>query len=143
MTKKLSLNYDQLKKNYYNQLNNKLRDFGKDYLKLWVPDDNIIKSFLNLLNSISTQYKNFIEITISKQTLDIQSLKDLESISKQFSEINISENNDLYFLNFNKINSIKINEKLILFSRKKKNKNIKILKKRKVEKKKNSINTKK
>ena len=45
MTKKLSLNYDQLKKNYYNQLNNKLRDFGKDYLKLWVPDDNIIKSF--------------------------------------------------------------------------------------------------
>ena len=113
MTKKLSLNYDQLKKNYYDQLNNKLRDFGKDYLKLWVPDDNIIKSFLNLLNSISTQYKNFIEITISKQTLDIQSLKDLESISKQFSEINISENNDLYFLNFNKINSIKINEKLI------------------------------
>ena len=143
MTKKLSLNYDQLKKNYYNQLNNKLRDFGKDYLKLWVPDDNIIKSFLNLLNSISTQYKNFIEITISKQTLDIQSLKDLESISKQFSEINISENNDLYFLNFNKINSIKINEKLILFSRKKKNKNIKILKKRKVEKKKIRLTQKK
>ncbi len=131
MTKKLSLNYDQLKKNYYNQLNNKLRDFGKDYLKLWVPDDNIIKSFLNLLNSISTQYKNFIEITISKQTLDIQSLKDLESISKQFSEINISENNDLYFLNFNKINSIKINEKLILFSRKKKTKILKFLKKEK------------
>ena len=143
MTKKLSLNYDQLKKNYYNQLNNKLRDFGTDYLKLWVPDDNLIKSFLNLLNSIATQYKNFIEITISKKTLDSQSLKDLESISKQFSEINISENNDLYFLNFNKINSIKINEKLILFSRKKKHKNIKILKKRKSEKKQFSINTKK
>ena len=47
----LKVDYDDLVKNYNNQLVTKLRDFGDNLLDLWVPDDDILQSLLGLLFS--------------------------------------------------------------------------------------------
>ena len=44
----LILDYEEIIKEYDEQLVSKLRDFGRDYLKFWIPEENNVLSLLNL-----------------------------------------------------------------------------------------------
>ena len=48
----LILDYEEIIKEYDEQLVSKLRDFGRDYLKFWIPEENNVLSLLNLFFSI-------------------------------------------------------------------------------------------
>ncbi len=43
----LILDYEKINKEYTEQLVSKLRDFGHDYLKFWIPEENNVLSLLN------------------------------------------------------------------------------------------------
>ena len=48
----LILDYEKIIQEYDEQLVSKLRDFGRDYLKFWIPEENNVLSLLNLFFSI-------------------------------------------------------------------------------------------
>ena len=60
--KYLEINYENILKKYKLELISKLRDFGDNYLKLWVPDEeDTILSILNLIYSVNqSNYLNLV-----------------------------------------------------------------------------------
>lgn len=140
--KSITFNFDRLLNNYESELNNKLRDFQVDNLKLWVPEENLIKSFFNLINSVNIEGCNDFSIEISKELLSKKKLEPnkIIKLSKNFSKANFTDKQENIFFFFSKIDSKKLNQLLIKLSRetifKNKNKN-KILK---VVKRKNYLN---
>ena len=64
----LKVDYDDLVKNYNNQLVTKLRDFGDNLLDLWVPDDDILQSLLGLLFSLTQNNCKKASLTINRHT---------------------------------------------------------------------------
>ena len=134
MKKNNFLDYDELTKSYNDQLNNKLRDFGTEHLKLWVPEENIVKSILNLISSAIIHNK-IIDIRVSKDTLNKKKLKKILNYSPNFSNIKITYEKNSYLLNYKKINSTELNKIIIFFSKKKNMKKVLILKKRSHQKK--------
>ena len=76
--KNLEINYDKLLNEYKLELLNKLRDFGDNYLKLWVPDyENTVLSILNLIYSVNeSNYPSFI--------IKLKNKKELKNIDRLF-----------------------------------------------------------
>ena len=140
----INFNFDKLLNNYESELNIKLRDFQSDNLKLWVPEENLLKSFFNLVSSANIERSKNFSIEISKELLNKKKLesKKIIELSKNFSKINFTDNQKNIIFFFSKIDRKKLDKLLIQFSRetifknKNKNKN-KILK---IVKKKNYLN---
>ena len=136
----INFNFDRLLNNYETELNNKLRDFQSDNLKLWVPEENLLKSFFNLVNSVNIERSNDFSIEISKELLNKKKLepKKIIELSKKFSKINFTEKQKNIIFFFSKIDSKKLNTLLIEFSREtifknintNTNKNLKIVKRK-------------
>ena len=111
----INFNFDRLLNNYETELNNKLRDFQSDNLKLWVPEENLLKSFFNLVNSVNIERSNDFSIEISKELLNKKKLepKKIIELSKKFSKINFTEKQKNIIFFFSKIDSKKLNTLLI------------------------------
>jgi len=104
--KYLEINYENILKKYKLELISKLRDFGDNYLKLWVPDEeDTILSILNLIYSVNQS--NYLNLVIK-----IKNNKELKSIDKLFGNFcncKITLND-----NFSKIVIDEIDEKKLL-----------------------------
>ena len=136
----INFNFDKLLNNYESELNNKLRDFQSENLKLWVPEENLLKSFFNLVSAANIERSNDFSIEISKELLNKKKLEPekIIELSKNFSKINstVKQKNIIFF--FSKIDGKKLNKLLIEFSRerifknknKNKNKILKIVKRK-------------
>ena len=125
----INFNFDKLLNNYESELNIKLRDFQSDNLKLWVPEENLLKSFFNLVSSANIERSKNFSIEISKELLNKKKLesKKIIELSKNFSKINFTDNQKNIIFFFSKIDRKKLDKLLIQFSRetifKNKNKN--------------------
>ena len=81
----LILDYEKIIKEYDEQLVSKLRDFGRDYLKFWIPEDNNVLSLLNLFFSIVQSDKRKIKVKINKDKLNKEEIHKLETYINKFS----------------------------------------------------------
>ncbi|MDC0916223.1 hypothetical protein OAQ31_06605, partial [Candidatus Pelagibacter sp.] len=101
----INFNFDKLLNNYESELNNKLRDFQSENLKLWVPEENLLKSFFNLVSAANIERSNDFSIEISKELLNKKKLEPekIIELSKNFSKINstVKQKNIIFF--FSKI----------------------------------------
>ena len=101
----LILDYEEIIKEYDEQLVSKLRDFGRDYLKFWIPEENIVLSLLNLFFSIVLQLQNinknileeilnnyFIELKLEKTKI----IKKDNYVVKTKNEISLKELRKFY-----------------------------------------------
>ena len=66
------LNYEKLVSDFEESLLTQLRGHGStaDYLELWVPDSDPVKSLLNMVDAAQLAGKQSILVTIRQATLD-------------------------------------------------------------------------
>ena len=81
----LILDYEEIIKEYDEQLVSKLRDFGRDYLKFWIPEENNVLSLLNLFFSIVQSDKRKIKVKINKDKLNKEEIYKLKTYINKFS----------------------------------------------------------
>ena len=79
------INYDSLVRNYWDNLNDKLRGFSSsdkfEFLETWVPDENHVDSVSEIIHCATDYDVLPITIRISKTTFE---KIDTEKIRKQF-----------------------------------------------------------
>ena len=75
----LILDYEKIIKEYDEQLVSTLRDFGRDYLKFWIPEENNVLSLLNLFFSIVQSDKRKIKVKINKDKLNKEEIHKLQN----------------------------------------------------------------
>ena len=123
----LKVDYDDLVKNYNNQLVTKLRDFGDNLLDLWVPDDDILQSLLGLLFSLTQNNCKKASLTINRHTF--QNYYDqFKNIFQKFSEFSIYETKQKYEIKILITDIKKLNEINNTFFNNKRSKVIKNIK---------------
>ncbi|MDB5599486.1 MAG: hypothetical protein JWN71_1530 [Xanthobacteraceae bacterium] len=74
------LDYDQLVAEFESKLVTQLRSFGADaaeYLEMWVPDENPVKSILNMVEAAEAYGRSDIAVRIGPNTLTADQLKEL------------------------------------------------------------------
>ena len=100
----LILDYEEIIKEYDEQLVSKLRDFGRDYLKFWIPEENNVLSLLNLFFSIVQSDKRKIKVKINKDKLNKEAIHELETYINKFSLYKIRKENDRLVIQLQNIN---------------------------------------
>ena len=100
----LILDYEEIIKEYDEQLVSKLRDFGRDYLKFWIPEENNVLSLLNLFFSIVQSGKRKIKVKINKDKLNKEEVHELETYINKFSLYKIQKENDRLVIQLQNIN---------------------------------------
>ena len=100
----LILDYEEIIKEYDEQLVSKLRDFGRDYLKFWIPEENNVLSLLNLFFSIVQSGKRKIKVKINKDKLNKEEIHKLETYINKFSLYKIQKENDRLVIQLQNIN---------------------------------------
>ena len=128
----IKIDYEDAVKNYNNQLVTKLRDFGDNFLDLWVPDDDIIQSLLGILYSVTQNKFYKLELKIQRSVLEKDHDK-LRKLFERFSDIIIYETKKDYQIkidikNIDELN--KINESYYSEKINKKNKRIDLIDKK-------------
>jgi hypothetical protein len=74
------LDYDQLVAEFESKLVTQLRSFGADaaeYLEMWVPDEDPVKSILNMVEAAEAYGRSNIAVRVGPSTLTADQLKDL------------------------------------------------------------------
>jgi len=112
MNKILKINYSESVNNYNTQLTSKLRDFGEKNLQLWVPDEDIVLSILNMIFSVSQNDIRILSILLEKKDLSNKNLLIFKKLLSNFSSFEILENVKEYTLKVYKVQT-KILEKTI------------------------------
>ncbi len=100
----LILDYEEIIKEYDEQLVSKLRDFGRDYLKFWIPEENNVLSLLNLFFSIVQSGKRKIKVKINTDKLNKEEIHELETYINKFSLYKIQKENDRLVIQLQNIN---------------------------------------
>ena len=105
-TERIIIDYEKIRKNYDNALISTARGFENlyDFLDYWVPDEDELKSIINLLQIAKDEKIKDIELNISK---NIKSLIDINKLEEQILEIGNIIKHDLkknsssnYLINF-------------------------------------------
>lgn len=136
----IEINYDNLHKNYENKLLDKLRDFGDDYLKYWIPDSNFFVSFFKLIFSVVENNHSSLSIEISNKYK--QRFKKLDQYLRTISNFEIiTEENRIYKIK--NVDKKLLSELLVNLVKKEKSIKIKVKKKLIKTKRKNSSSIKK
>ena len=107
---KISLNYDLILKKFNDDLVDKLRLHGseKEYIKLWVPDENFERSFSSLLESLTLEGYTQLELIVKRKIITDSILKNFK---KKYSKSIVIKNiNNSYLLVLDKINEVRTND---------------------------------
>lgn len=101
----LKINYHKIITQFNLDLINKLRQHGseKDYLRLWVPNENFSKSFDSLVESVKASKFNKVEIEVNKKYL---SISEKNSIQLDYKLLKIIENETVYIFNLDDLNKV-------------------------------------
>ena len=107
----IKINYEKITNEFNKDLVDKLRLHGsdKEYIKLWVPDENFIRSLESLIEALSIEGYTELELEVNKKLI---SLEDKELLKKLFKDILIDEHKNQYLLKIKNINSF-ITKKII------------------------------
>ena len=120
MIKPIYINFDKIKENYWNNLNNKLRGFVADvnlsFLDLWVPDENETKCILDIILYAKEGDIDCIEFELNKELY-----KSLTSFFKLISNsiVNKISDKNLIVIDLKKITKDNIDDLNIYFKSKK------------------------
>ena len=76
----LVFKYDEIVKKFNFDLVNKLRKHGSEenYLNLWVPDENFLRSFESLIESIKASSANSFTLNVNKEFINNVTFKNLK-----------------------------------------------------------------
>ena len=87
------LNYERLVAEFEDSLLTKLRGHGPaaDYLEMWVPDPDPVKSILNMVEAAEAYGREEIAIEAAKGTLAAGPLEKLRARLGELGQVNIEE----------------------------------------------------
>ena len=107
----LVLSYEDIVKKFNSDLIHKLRKHGSEvnYLSLWVPDEDFLRSFESLSESIKASNVNSFILNVGKKFISKDSLL---SFKTKFPNINIEDKEDFYLIYVKNLNSIQIEKKI-------------------------------
>ena len=90
---KLILDYGELVSVYWDNLSTTLRKFhpGAEVLDTWVPDENHIKSIINLLDAAQLAEQDNIEIFINASMLETINVLKLQEAASEFGDVSLKE----------------------------------------------------
>lgn len=74
-----ALNYEELVEDFNRKLLTQLRGHSSDaeYLETWVPEEDPVKSILNMVESAQAYGRNEVRLSVSKTTMNSQQRQDL------------------------------------------------------------------
>jgi len=99
----IEIDFYELCEQYEKNLNINLRDFGSEheYLKFWVPDTDLKKSFYNLIEAFKEiKYFNF-KVFLNRKKNNIIDESFLNSIEKNIGKISVLQSNGNLYVNIN------------------------------------------
>ena len=107
----LVLSYEDIVKKFNSDLINKLRKHGSEvnYLSLWVPDEDFLRSFESLSESIKASNVNSFTLNVRKKFISQDSFLNFKN---KFPNINIEKKEDFYLIYVKNLNSIQIEKKI-------------------------------
>ncbi len=108
----LVLVYQDILRKFNSDLINKLRKHGSDinYLNLWVPDENFLRSFKSLIDSLNASKINNFTLNVKKIFLNNYILS---IFKKSFPDADIYEKEDHYIIFVKNLNKLNLNKKII------------------------------
>lgn len=124
----IKINFDKLLLDYNDQLGIKLRGdrSNLEYLQFWVPNENLVESLLNLIDSLKETNNLDFEIEIDLKKFDSKSISDFKNIISKIGNFSLKKNgNNLNFLielnlkNYNNYFKADLKEKRIIKAKKK------------------------
>ena len=94
----IEIEYEKMVANYWKNLNTMLRGFNPSeeytFLETWVPDDDIIRSILDILDAANDAEIDKISIHISEDTLHKIEYEKLLELSKKFGKMSESKDKE-------------------------------------------------
>jgi hypothetical protein len=90
------VNYEALVKAFEEALVTKLRGHGAeaDYLEMWVPDEDPVKSILNMVEAAEAYGRDYIAIEVSSETLSEGQVNELLSVLSDIGSAEITARAD-------------------------------------------------
>lgn len=90
------IDYSKVTEEYWTSLTTVLRGFqpAEDFLELWVPDEDHVKSIISMLESVQIVGKDRLTLFISRDVLAQIDLDDLKSSAGRYGAVNVENNND-------------------------------------------------
>jgi hypothetical protein len=94
----IEINYDDLVRNYWDGLTSTLRGFkgGEEFLDLWVPDEDIIKSLINLIEAAQDSNQDEFVLFLQRDTIDKVDLEFFINSLSSLGKVEIGEDKDTY-----------------------------------------------
>ena len=107
----LVLSYEDIVNKFNSDLVNKLRKHGSEvnYLNLWVPDEDFLRSFESLSESIKASNVNSFTLNVREKFI---SKKTLINFKTKFPNINIKKKDDFYLIYMEDLKGFKIEKKI-------------------------------
>ena len=108
----LILSYEEILNKFNYDLINKLRKHGSEvnYLNLWVPDEDFVRSFESLVESIKASKISCFTLKVNKNILSNSLIK---KFKKKFPNLLISEKENICLIYIKNTNSISFKKKII------------------------------
>jgi hypothetical protein len=74
-----TVNYEELVEDFKRKLLTQLRGHGADaeYLETWVPEDDPVKSILNIVESAQAYGRDEVRVNVAKTTMNLEQQQDL------------------------------------------------------------------
>jgi len=96
--KDMILDYQQLVKDYWENLNSQLRGFtaGADFLDTWVPDENHIRSIESLFESAQLHGIDSLKVKIQKAVVDEVGQNQLSAVLDEFGDNEITDDGSTF-----------------------------------------------
>lgn len=95
------INYEELVADYNDKLLTKLRSHGSsfEYLEMWVPDENPVKSILNMVEAAESSGKQDIQVSVSNNTFADSDVNELIEEINKIGAVSIQEEGNRIILN--------------------------------------------
>ena len=84
--------YEKLAAAYQHALVNVLRGHtaGDDYLELWVPDEDPVKSILNMIEAAQLAKRDTVAIEVSSHTIGAEQMRRLNELAAAFGDVSVT-----------------------------------------------------
>lgn len=108
----LVLKYDEIVKKFNSDLVNKLRKHGSEenYLNLWVPDEDFLRSFESLIESIKVSSVKSFTLNVKKKFISKITFKNFK---KKYPDVSIIEEKFFFLIYVKDLNVLEIKQSII------------------------------
>ena len=108
----LVLSYEDIVNKFNSDLINKLRKHGSEvnYLNLWVPDEDFLRSFESLSESIKASNVNTFTLNVKKKFISESTLLDFKN---KFPDIKIEKNENFFLIYVKDLSVFELKKKII------------------------------